>query len=119
MDSKDGSLCSDTSSPRNKLIVNAWHWKDKSTMKYKFVPDSMHPKGMLYTASVLSGDNDNYPTCFMIASGNQDPTKWTKMLGLLKKSCQSNAINGAKDVILHPRNQFVVTSNRDKGLNLP
>jgi hypothetical protein len=88
-------------------------------MKYKFVPDSMHPKGMLYTASVLSGDNDNYPTCFMIASGNQDPTKWTKMLGLLKKSCQSNAINGAKDVILHPRNQFVVTSNRDMGLNLP
>jgi hypothetical protein len=33
LDSKDGSLCSDTSSPRNKLIVNAWHWNAVCTFE--------------------------------------------------------------------------------------
>jgi hypothetical protein len=65
-------------------------------------------KGMLYIASVLSGNNDIYPIGFMIAAGNEDKETWIKMLRLLKQACP---------IISTPeRGPFIFVSDRDKGL---
>ena len=65
-------------------------------------------KGMLYIASVLSGNNDIYPIGFMIATGNEDKKTWIKMLRLLKLACP---------IISTPkRGPFIFVSDRDKGL---
>jgi hypothetical protein len=42
--------------------------------------------GTLYIASVLSGNDDIYPIGFMIANGNKDNDRWTKMLCLLNQA---------------------------------
>ncbi len=79
-------------------------------------------KGMLYVASVLSGGDDIYPIGFMIVSGNKDQKMWTKMVELLKEAypviCKQGfgSVNGGEDVDMHPRSQFLFTSDRDKGL---
>ncbi len=78
--------------------------------------------GMLYVASVLWGGNDIYPIGFMIASGNEDRTTWTKMLELLKEACRViceqgyRSVDGGEDVDIHPQSQFLFTLDRDKGL---
>ena len=65
-------------------------------------------KGMLYIASVLSGNNDIYPIGFMIAAGNENKETWIKMLCLLKRACP---------IISTPeRGPFIFVSDRDKGL---
>ena len=65
-------------------------------------------KGMLYIASVLSGNNDIYPIGFMIAAGNENKETWIKMLRLLKQACP---------IISTPeRGPFIFVSDRDKGL---
>jgi hypothetical protein len=58
----------------------------------------------------------------MIASGNEDRKTWTKMLELLKEACPViceqgfGSVDGGEDVDMHPRSQFLFTSDRDKGL---
>jgi hypothetical protein len=42
--------------------------------------------GMLYIASVLSGNDDIYPIGFMFATGNEDKKNWTKMLRCLQQA---------------------------------
>ena len=81
-------------------------------------------KGMLYIASVLSGNDDIYPIGFMIATGNEDRMSWTKMLGLLKQACPLISEQGfhrnvnVEDISVEPhqRSPFIFVSNRDKGL---
>jgi hypothetical protein len=79
-------------------------------------------KGTLYVASVLSGGDDIHPIGFIIASGNKDWKTWTEMLELLKEACPVNceqgfgSVNGGEDVDMHPRSQFLFTSDQDKGL---
>jgi hypothetical protein len=79
-------------------------------------------KGMLYIASVLSGNDDIYPIGFMIATGNEDRMSWTKMLGLLKQACPLISEQGfprnVEEVSVEPhqRSPFIFVSDRDKGL---
>ena len=66
-------------------------------------------KGILYVASVLSGNDDVYPIGFMISIGNETKESWTKMLKLLKTACP---------IITNVENQypFMFISDRGKGL---
>ncbi len=43
-------------------------------------------RGMLYIASVLSGNDDIYPLGFMFATGNENKKNWTKMLRCLQQA---------------------------------
>jgi hypothetical protein len=81
---------------RPVISVDAAHLKSKYT-------------GMLYVASVKSGNDDIYPIGFMIATGNEDKKNWTKMLRLLRQAFPIITDYQRE----HP---FVFVSDRDKGL---
>ena len=44
-------------------------------------------KGILYVASVLTGNNDVFPIGVMIAAGNENRRTWVQMLTYLKEAC--------------------------------
>ena len=73
--------------------------------------------GILYIASVLTGNNDVFPIRFMISSGNENRATWTQMLNLLKEACPILDLRGNDGQDIPPREHpFLFVSDRDKGL---
>jgi hypothetical protein len=72
-------------------------------------------KGMLYIASILLGGDDIYPIGFMIANGNEDRKAWTwtveRSVPNHMQTWLSNCPQWRKNVNMHPRSQFVFTSD--------